>query len=417
MKGKIGNVTLFLGTLLVLLLAVGATALLSIQELNTAWRWEKRSYEVLGQCERLLSALADIESAARGYVISGDAGFLDPLHAARPQIEDLVRNLRTLTSDNALQQKEINQLEPLLTESIIEVNRVIGTRAVGKAGAAQTQVSRGEGKRLMDDTRQIITELENEERRLLNNRDRAELAAVQREQATVFGGSALALGIVAAALVLTARENRSRQQAEEALHTQQEHLEETVQQRTAELAITNKELREREAELREAQRITKVGNWKIENETISWSEEMFHIFGRDPSSPPPSFSERRNLFTPQSWARIRVAIGTIGKTGIPGQLDLEILCPGGTPKWITARGEVIRGQQGEILALRGTAQDITERVGIEQKYVKARSGWPESSARPWTALLAWMKNNASWFLTRRREKCSATISVTFSASR
>ncbi len=125
-------------------------------------------------------------------------------------------------------------------------------------------------------------------------------------------------------------------------------------------------LRERDTELREAQRITKVGNWKLEGETVTWSEEMFRIFGRDPMLPPPSYSEHPEILTPESWARLQVIIENATKTGTPYEMNLEIVCPDGTRKWIIARGEAVRNEEGRITALRGTAQDITERMRSEQ---------------------------------------------------
>ena len=125
-------------------------------------------------------------------------------------------------------------------------------------------------------------------------------------------------------------------------------------------------LREREAELREAQRISKVGNWKLIGETVTWSEELHRIFGHDPVLPAPSYSEQKEIITPESWARLQVIIEKATKTGMPYELDLEIICPDGTQKWITARGEAVRDEEGRITALRGTAQDITESRRAEQ---------------------------------------------------
>ena len=125
-------------------------------------------------------------------------------------------------------------------------------------------------------------------------------------------------------------------------------------------------LREREVELREAQRLTKVGNWKLIGETVTWSEELHRIFGHDPALPAPSYSEQKEIIAPESWARLQVIVERATKTGTPYELDLEIVCPDGGHKWITARGEPIRDEDGRITGLRGTAQDITERLGAEE---------------------------------------------------
>jgi hypothetical protein len=68
------QVSLLSLTLVVVLFAVGAAGLQSVVELSDSWHWEKHTYEVLGQSEKLLFALSEIETAGRGYVISEGTG-------------------------------------------------------------------------------------------------------------------------------------------------------------------------------------------------------------------------------------------------------------------------------------------------------------------------------------------------------
>ena len=65
-------------------------------------------------------------------------------------------------------------------------------------------------------------------------------------------------------------------------------------------------LRRSEAELREAQRLAKVGSWQWNPETdeVTWSEELYRIAGRDPE-PAVSYEEQSTLFTAESWERLR----------------------------------------------------------------------------------------------------------------
>ena len=53
------------------------------------------------------------------------------------------------------------------------------------------------------------------------------------------------------------------------------------------------ELRRRETELREAQRVANVGSWEwiIQTGAIIWSEELYHIAGRTPGPSAQSYSE------------------------------------------------------------------------------------------------------------------------------
>ena len=139
-----------------------------------------------------------------------------------------------------------------------------------------------------------------------------------------------------------------------------------------ELQGANERLRGREAELKEAQRVANVGGWKwvAQTDSFTCSEELCRIFGRDPEGPTPSYKEGPQNFTPESWASLEPAIQRTLRTGTPYDLDLEIVRPDGTRRWITVRGEAMTNAAEEIVGLRGTAQDITERKRSEERLRK-----------------------------------------------
>ena len=132
---------------------------------------------------------------------------------------------------------------------------------------------------------------------------------------------------------------------------------------------TEEALHQREQDLLEAQRVSQIGSWQWNPTTdeVVWSAELYRIAGRDPHLPPPAFEEQTQLYTPESWDRLKRAIGEALQTGAPYTLDLEIVRPDGSTRWITDRGEVLRDGTGRITRLRGTAQDITERKHAEDE--------------------------------------------------
>ena len=127
-------------------------------------------------------------------------------------------------------------------------------------------------------------------------------------------------------------------------------------------------IREEEAELEEAQRIGRFGNfdWDARTDTIVWSDEYYRIYGVDPKQKPPGYEEHLNVYGPESAARLDAAVNRSMQTGEPYELDLEQVRSDGTTRWVTARGEVKRDADGKLIGLRGTAQDITERKLAEQ---------------------------------------------------
>src|SRR4029077_16284092 len=68
------------------------------------------------------------------------------------------------------------------------------------------------------------------------------------------------------------------------------------------------------------------------------------------------------------------------RDGISYELDLEMLRPDGTTRWIKARGEAVGDPRGHVVGLRGTEQDITERklaqealAGMSRKLLDAQA--------------------------------------------
>lgn len=123
-------------------------------------------------------------------------------------------------------------------------------------------------------------------------------------------------------------------------------------------------LRSSEAALKQAQRLAGVGNWEwdlIAN-SHNWSEEVFHIYGRDITLPPAAYPEVKEYFTAESWCRLESAVNKAVSQGIAYACDAEVIRPDGEHRWIIASGEAVLGQDGRVVKLWGTVQDITERT-------------------------------------------------------
>ncbi|MBS1139096.1 MAG: sensor hybrid histidine kinase [Proteobacteria bacterium] len=118
-----------------------------------------------------------------------------------------------------------------------------------------------------------------------------------------------------------------------------------------------------ESALKAAQRLAGIGNWtwNIRTGEHSWSEEVFRIYGRDPSLPPTIYPEVSKYFTAESWMLLLAAVEKCLVDGEPYELDVEVIAPDAGGRWVTVRGEATRGPDGTILDLHGTIQDITER--------------------------------------------------------
>jgi two-component sensor histidine kinase/PAS domain-containing protein len=128
-----------------------------------------------------------------------------------------------------------------------------------------------------------------------------------------------------------------------------------------------------EKDLKEAQRLAKIGSWDWDaiTDTITWSEEYYHIYGFDPTQRPAGYEDHLKVYTPESAAQLDAAVKRNMQTGESYELDLELARMERPRRWITARSETKRNAQGQIIGLYGTAQDITERKQAEENIINS----------------------------------------------
>ncbi|GAB6051556.1 hypothetical protein JCM17960_03760 [Magnetospira thiophila] len=135
------------------------------------------------------------------------------------------------------------------------------------------------------------------------------------------------------------------------------------------------ELRYSEARLVEAQKLAHLGNWEWDVPTgnLFWSEEIYHIFGRDPVTFEPSYAAFQEQIHPEDRAAV-LASEERTKTGAPHDVEHRIVLPDGSERYIHERGQMQFDAAGQPLRLIGTVQDITERKKAELALQRHNAG-------------------------------------------
>ncbi len=135
------------------------------------------------------------------------------------------------------------------------------------------------------------------------------------------------------------------------------------------------EIRHKEEELRKAQGITHIGSWYWDalTDATTGSDELLRIYGLDPATEamPPFREQDGRLYPHDSWQKVNAGVQGTLETGVGYELDVEAIRDG-AKIWVTTRSEVVRDINGQIVGLRGTVQDITERKQAEEALRKAR---------------------------------------------
>ncbi|WP_377477454.1 MAG: PAS domain S-box protein [Microcoleus anatoxicus] len=115
-------------------------------------------------------------------------------------------------------------------------------------------------------------------------------------------------------------------------------------------------------QLEEAQRVAQIGNWSFDLTTqkITWSAELFRIFGMNPEQGEPKFEDHIKQYYGEDGELFLSYVQAASEQGIPQNFDLRISRLDGAIRYINGRIEIDR-QNGNIVRLFGTAMDITDR--------------------------------------------------------
>jgi PAS domain S-box-containing protein len=123
------------------------------------------------------------------------------------------------------------------------------------------------------------------------------------------------------------------------------------------------ELNQSEADLSEAQRVAKIGNWTldIEGNTVRWSEELYRIFDVDKTAFSGMYESFLTCVHPEDRPMMLEANRQSIASGEPFETEYRITTRDGRERNIREVGRAMKAATGKVVRLFGTAQDITER--------------------------------------------------------
>lgn len=119
--------------------------------------------------------------------------------------------------------------------------------------------------------------------------------------------------------------------------------------------------------LREIGRIAKIGGWEFNPATGkgTWTEEVARIHDLDPDDAT-SLEQGKSFYQGESRTKIEKAVKAAGELGKPYDLELELVTARGVRKWVRTIGQP-KIENGNVVQVRGSFQDITERKHAEQR--------------------------------------------------
>jgi len=213
--------------ILAILGGIGYAVYRSIQKLLHSAALVGHTEQVIYQAGNILSLVKDVETASRGFVITRDSSFLEPLYSADKTVFTAIGELRQLVQDSPFLQQRIDSLTYFVRKRIDFSYQTIDLISnQGVASAVAHMVTR-QGKLYTDSVRQITAEIQGKQAVLLKQQK-----LMNQRSVNAFNRFSLFIFILMVAftiLLLLAASNYLFQNNEK-------------EKRRAELVIANKEL-------------------------------------------------------------------------------------------------------------------------------------------------------------------------------
>ncbi len=146
-------------------------------------------------------------------------------------------------------------------------------------------------------------------------------------------------------------------------------------------------LKQSERQLSEAQQLARIGNWvwDIPTNTVTWSDELYRIFGLEPQEFGATYEAFLERLHPDDREQVVRTIDKSLADAKPFANYQRVILPDGSVCILHTRGAVTTGADGRPVRMFGTAQDVTERMRAEEQLKKSNEQLRALSVRLQTA--------------------------------
>jgi diguanylate cyclase (GGDEF)-like protein/PAS domain S-box-containing protein len=134
-------------------------------------------------------------------------------------------------------------------------------------------------------------------------------------------------------------------------------------------------LQKSEANFKKAQKISHIGSWELDlvSNVLSWSDEIFNIFEIDKEQFGASYEAFLHAIHPEDRAAVNQVYLNSLQDRKKYTIDHRLLMEDGTIKWVREVGDSEYDSNENAILSRGTIQDITEQVLINQELQETKS--------------------------------------------
>jgi PAS domain S-box-containing protein len=124
--------------------------------------------------------------------------------------------------------------------------------------------------------------------------------------------------------------------------------------------------------LAQAERIAQLGSWEwdLVSSAVTWSDELYRIYGIDRHEFGASYEDFLTRVHPEDRERVTETIQASVDGGRPFHFHHRIVRPDGEVRVLFGQGRPVFNDEGKVVRLFGTGQDVSEQIRLQKKMVR-----------------------------------------------
>lgn len=134
----------------------------------------------------------------------------------------------------------------------------------------------------------------------------------------------------------------------------------------------NQKIKEGETKYREAQKLANVGHWNwdmLKNE-ITWSDQLYRIFGQIPGEFQANFESLMAIIHPEDRGAFKEDVDNSIANNVLHDIVHRIIVNDGEIRYVHHKGNVYYDEEGKPYQMSGTTQDVTKEIAYSDKIIE-----------------------------------------------
>jgi PAS domain S-box-containing protein len=150
---------------------------------------------------------------------------------------------------------------------------------------------------------------------------------------------------------------------------------------------------------KQAQARTHIGNWAWDMvlDKVTWSDEMYNIYGLEPQSETINFDRYISFIEKSERALRKSQVQELLETHVPTEAHFKVVLDDGTIKILQSKSEVLVDENGQAYKMIGTCQDVTDRQTLIEKLQRSEHLYKQAQA---------MSHIGNWTLDLNEQRLS-----------